>query len=192
MCGSWKKGLDYELCRNWLHYQYSIRIYLHYHRSSRSSGPSRRAGIGATTARTTFLHRRGRPPGSTRPRPYPCTMIMERATAATIRRVITPVVWVATRSSTRPRTLWRRPPRTTTCGSVLYCVDGVVRHLISAQAPPPGYSPYPPPQHHGYASPGQIGFRPRPAPRRHSPPPREICEGALAWYDGLQRRPPGG
>ena len=53
-------------------------------------------------------------------------------------------------------------------------------------APPPGY--YPPPQH-GYASPG---YPPPPAPRRHSPPPRSVCEGALAWYDGLQRRPPGG
>ena len=54
-------------------------------------------------------------------------------------------------------------------------------------APPPGY--YPP--QHGYASPGQIGYPPPPAPRRHSPPPREICEGALEWFAGLQRRPPG-
>ena len=192
MCGSWTRVLAKGLRHNLQLCLSCIRIYLHYLRSSRSSGPSRRAGTGATTARTTSLHRRGRPPGSTRPLLYPYTMIMERATAATIRMVITPVVWVATRSSTRPRTLWRRPPRTTTCCSVLNCVDGVVGHLISAQAPPPGYSPYPPPQHHGYASPGQIGFRPRPAPRRHSPPPREICEGALAWYDGLQRRPPGG
>ena len=67
-------------------------------------------------------------------------------------------------------------------------VDGLGQNLVSTQAPPPGY--YPP--QHGYASPGQIGYPPPPAPRRHSPPPREICEGALAWYDGLQRRPPGG
>ena len=39
-----------------------IRIYLHYHRSSRSSGPSRRAGIGSTTARLTGPSSSLRPP----------------------------------------------------------------------------------------------------------------------------------